>query len=178
MSPRRRLRPVALLAAAAALLVAACSVERVRFTADDGDGGVDAAVDAPGGPLAILVSDTTLVVPEGQTRTVTVALSAPPPDAVLVTLELSDDTRLGATPTALLFGARGELLDKSLRVALLESAAIHQPVYNALDAVARDAGGGIDDRDAVACDHVEQAALADVGPADNGDARKWHEGGW
>lgn len=105
MSPRRRLRPVALLAAAAALLVAACSVERVRFTADDGDGGVDAAVDAPGGPLAILVSDTSLVVPEGQTRTFTVTLSAPPADAVLVTLELSDDTRLGATPTALLFGA-------------------------------------------------------------------------
>jgi hypothetical protein len=39
------------------------------------------------------------------------------------------------------------------------------------DAVTGDAGRRLDDRNAAAGEPVEQARLADVGPADDGDAR-------
>ncbi len=42
------------------------------------------------------------------------------------------------------------------------------------DAVARHARRRIDDRDTVLRDHVEQRTLADVGPADDGDAGEGH----
>ena len=64
-----------------------------------------ASPDVPSGPLGIKVSSTTLNVPEGQTKTLTVTLTQPPPGALLVTLESSDDTKLGISPTAVLFSS-------------------------------------------------------------------------
>ena len=95
-----------LLLALATITLAACSVDPVVFTTGDGggsnhDGGDD--IDAPTGPLTILTSADTLTITEGQMGTFTVRLSVPPPDAVIVTLSSSNDTRLGFMPGFLLF---------------------------------------------------------------------------
>ncbi len=81
----------------------ACAVDG-RYIQGDPDGALnDGGIDGAGGPLEIVLSTTALIVPESQTRTFTVQLSPAPAEAVLVTLETSDDLQLGVTPTALLF---------------------------------------------------------------------------
>lgn len=91
-------------------LVAGCSIDSVKFITGNSDAAPDGVVihdtpmiDTPAGPLTIVVSGSSLMVTEGQTKQLMVSLSQSPPGALLVTLESSDDTRLGITPTAVLF---------------------------------------------------------------------------
>ncbi len=89
-------------------LTSACSVDGVTFTGEDGgpvDAGTDAAIDGSTTPLAIVPSATAATVTEGTNGSFTVTLSAAPPTAagVLVNVATSDDTKLGLTATALLF---------------------------------------------------------------------------
>jgi alpha-tubulin suppressor-like RCC1 family protein len=86
----------------------ACSVDNITFKGEDGghtDAAVDSGIDAVVTPLAIVTSTAALTVTEGTTNTFTVTLSSAPPTAagVLVSLASSDDTKLGLSPTALLF---------------------------------------------------------------------------
>ena len=89
--------------------LAGCSLDSITFLGGTPDAGHDAPadtpmIDTPSGPLGIVVSSTTLSLPEGTTRQLMVSLTQPPPGALLVTLESSDDTKVGISPTAVLFG--------------------------------------------------------------------------
>lgn len=99
----RLLAPLAL----GLLLVAGCKVKDVTFTEGTGsadDAAVDdAPPDVPTGPPGFLVDMSSTTVTEGQTRTFTVALTNAPTEAMLVNLSVANDTKLGVSPTALLF---------------------------------------------------------------------------
>ncbi|MCE9578876.1 MAG: FG-GAP-like repeat-containing protein [Deltaproteobacteria bacterium] len=87
-------------------LLTACSVQDITFT-EPVDAGPDAAdpVDANTGPVTIVVTPATgLTVTEGSTKDFTVALSAPPPDGLVVYLA-SDDTKIALSRPLLQFGA-------------------------------------------------------------------------
>ena len=83
-----------------ALLLGACAVPDVDFTGT-GDGGTD-ATDAPA-VVELVVSTGALTVTEGGQGTFTVALSAPPASAVLVSVDSIDDNRVGVTPSSVSF---------------------------------------------------------------------------
>ena len=99
----RLLAPLAL----GLLLVAGCKVKDATFTEGTGsadDAAVDdAPPDVPTGPPGFLVDMSATTVVEGQTRTFTVALTNAPTEAMLVNLSVANDTKLGISPTALLF---------------------------------------------------------------------------
>ena len=87
----------------------ACSIDGVTFTGGNSDASPDSPKDAPMpdaplGPLGIIVSTgKTVMVTEGDTMSAMITLSQPPPGPVLITLESSDDTRIGISPSAVLF---------------------------------------------------------------------------
>lgn len=90
----------------------ACSIDGVTFTGGTADGSTDSPKDSPMadtppmGPLGIVVSaGANVMVREGQTLGAMIMLSQAPTGPVLVTLESTDDTRIGISPTAVLFSA-------------------------------------------------------------------------
>ncbi len=86
-------------------LMGACNIKSTEFQFNVDGGLVDGAEgDAPpSGPPQIQVSAMTLTVTEGETLSFSVQLTARPPAPLLVNLENSEDTKLGITPTTLLF---------------------------------------------------------------------------
>lgn len=109
------------MALAIALLVAGCSLDSITFLGGSSDAGIDGAVDAPmidapSTPLGLMVSSTSLMIPEGKTRTIAVALTRAPASAVLVTLTLSDDTKVGVSPTAVLFNSTNWNMPQTITV--------------------------------------------------------------
>jgi hypothetical protein len=87
----------------------ACKLKDTTFqngNQDDagvGDGGIDTPDAPPSGPPELMVSSTDITVTEGQTRPITVVLTAPPASALLVNIEISNDVKVGVAPAALLF---------------------------------------------------------------------------
>ncbi len=110
------MRITTLIIAIVATSLASCSVEGsfVQAVLDanhDVGSGSDAAVETP---VELVVSSTTMTVTEGSTQQFTVRLSAQPASSVLVTVETSDDTRLAASPTALLFSPTDWATDQTV----------------------------------------------------------------
>ncbi|MCE9579865.1 MAG: hypothetical protein K8W52_42500 [Deltaproteobacteria bacterium] len=85
--------------------LSACSVQGVTFVGTDGATSADGNTDPDGVPgvVTIVSSDPAVTVTEGMTKTFTVSLSAEPPSDILINLASADDTKLGITPTSMLF---------------------------------------------------------------------------
>ncbi len=84
---------------------AACTVDAPLYLpgAGDGDGGVDASVDAPPNGAYVQVSPGDITVGEGAQVVVRVRLSEPPPADATVTVQPIDPARLTASPASLTF---------------------------------------------------------------------------
>ncbi len=98
-------------------LTAGCSIPNATFTPLGGDD--DAGVDAEVTELKLVVSTSSLEIPEGNQGTFTIALSQPPSGLVLVAVE-STQANASATPTTVLFDTNNWNTAQTVTVSGLE----------------------------------------------------------